>query len=327
MRDLCIDANSKCAKGQICRCNEDKGYIPSKENTGCGKIANETCAIDDDCADTLSCLKTTDQLGVCFCLDTELFDDDEQKCHIKAGQQCRAKDMKQCVENSVCKRSTCVCKPGWGLDEESGLCLGTHGTVCSSDKNCLGSRYFHCINGKCGCDKNHTHFNESTGSCFGNVTDTVCVSDLNCDQRRMVCDQEKKTCKCTRGFEEDNKSCYGLHGTLCAETSDCLRSQYSTCLEGSCGCNSAFEQWEDDQCELQFQQRCRAPGNRINMKCVGNLTCLIDPTHTSDVFKLCGCDSKYVLSEDKRLCINSAISVHSTATAVFFMLLITKFLY
>lgn len=220
MRDLCVDPNSECSEEQICRCNEDKGFIPSRENTRCGKTANNTCYTDDDCADTLSCWKTAvgDQAGVCYCRTTEVLNDEDQKCQIKAGQRCDVMNSKQCVENASCKRSTCVCNHGWELDEISGLCLGTHGTVCSTNGNCLVSHFFQCIEGRCGCDTNHTHFNETSGSCYGNMTDTACVNDLNCDQRRMVCNQQSKTCTCTWGFEEDNKSCYGTHGTGCADT-------------------------------------------------------------------------------------------------------------
>lgn len=328
MRNLCVDPNSECTKEQICRCNKDKGYIPSRENTSCGKIANNTCNTVNDCADTLSCMKTaiTDQVGVCSCPDSEVLHENKQKCLIKAAQRCDVTDLKHCVENANCKHSTCVCNKGWGLDEVTGLCLGTHGTIWTTNENCLGSHYFQCIEGKCGCDENHAHFSETSGSCYGNVTVTTCVSDTNCDQRRMVCDQKKKMCTCSWGFEEDNKFCYASRGFGCAETMDCYRLQYLTCLEGSCGCNSASEEWEENRCKLQFHQRCEDPLNRINMECVGNLTCLLDPTHTSDVFKLCGCESKYVLSNDKRLCINSANSVQKSVFALLLMLIISMFL-
>lgn len=173
MRDLCVDPNSECTMEQICRCNKEKGYVPSRDNTSCGKTANYTCNTDSDCADTLSCLKTatTDKVGVCFCRDTESLHENDQKCQIKAGKRCDVTDLKHCVENAVCKHSTCA-----------------------------------------------------------------------------------------------------------------------------------------------------------YMQCVGNLTCLIDPTHTSDVFKLCGCESKLVLSDDKRLCINSATSIHGSVCAILLMFVTAKFL-
>lgn len=321
MEYLCVDPNSNCTTEQICRCNKENGYIPSRENTSCGKTANNTCNGDNDCADTLSCLKTvtTDQVGICYCRDSELLDETGQKCLIKAGKRCDVRDLKDCVKNAVCKHSTCDCSRGYGLDEASGLCLGTHGTVCDTNADCLGSHFFHCNEGKCVCDKNHTQFSETTGSCFGNLTNTTCFDDLNCDQMRMKCDRKSKMCTCSPGFEEDKKSCYGAHGATCTETGDCFGRQLLTCLEGSCGCNSVLEEWEVSECKLRLNQRCDVPGNRINMKCVGNLTCLIDPTRTNDAFKLCGCESKYIVSEDKRFCINNASSVQGSLVVIFFV--------
>ncbi|KAG4075914.1 hypothetical protein HA402_003740 [Bradysia odoriphaga] len=326
MQNLCVDPHSECSKEEKCRCNN--GYIPSNENTRCGKPANGTCFADRDCADTLSCQKTvlTDQAGLCLCRSTEIFDDTDDKCRIKAGKRCDVTDKKQCADNAICKRSTCTCNRGYGLDEASGLCLGTHGTVCESNAECLGSHYFQCSDGICGCDKNHTHYSEATGSCFGNVTDTVCFNDLNCDQQRMYCEPIEKRCTCSVGFKEDNRLCYGEHGTGCAVTGDCFAQEMLTCLEGHCGCNAAFEEWDDNECKLQFNQRCEVPGNRNNMKCVGNLTCLVDQTHVNDVFKICGCESKYIVSEDKRDCINIADSVHSSLAAILLMTLVVKYL-
>ncbi len=329
MKDLCVDPNSHCTSKQICSCDKDKGYIPSKGNTSCGKTANNTCTIDDDCADTLSCRKTlaTDQVGICYCRDTEILNETDQKCIIKAGQQCDVRGSKQCVENASCRHSNCVCNRSYGLDEAGGLCLGTHGTACGTSDDCLRSHFFQCGEGKCGCDKNHTQFSETTGSCFSNSTDTVCFNDLNCDQKTMQCDQIRKLCKCRSGFEEDQKFCYGGHGSSCTQSSDCFHKQMLTCLEGSCGCNSVSEDWEDTECKLQYNQRCDDEGNNVHMKCVGNLTCLIDPTHTNDVFKLCGCESKYIVSDDKRLCINNAISVSGSIVTILFMLFSVKFLW
>lgn len=284
--------------------------------------------MDNDCAETLTCMKTFDVTGLCLCRDNEIFKEDEQKCHIKAGQLCNVSGMKKCVEHASCHHSTCVCNEGWGLDEASGLCFGTEGTVCSTDENCLVSLYFECIEGRCGCDQKHTNFNRKSRSCFGNTTSTVCVSDLNCDQRRMVCDQKTKTCACSLGFEEDKSFCYGTYGTSCAKTSDCNSPQHLSCLEGKCGCDSATEEWDDDQCKLQSYQRCADPQKRFDMKCVGNLTCMVDPAHKNDVFKLCECEPNYVLSDDKRLCINSAITVHSCSLFPIVAMFITaKFLY
>lgn len=155
-------------------------------------------------------------------------------------------NLKQCVDNAACKHSNCECNHGWRLDEATGLCLGTHGTVCSTDANCLVSHYFQCGEGKCDCDKNHTHFNEISDSCYGIATDTQCVNNQNCDRS----DQQKDMCTCTRGFEEENKNCYGTRGTSCSFTDECFRPQMLTCLEGSCGCNSASEEWQANQCKL-----------------------------------------------------------------------------
>lgn len=324
MRDFCIDPHSECSKEERCRCN--KGYIPSKGNTGCGKPANGTCLTDNDCADTLSCKRTvpTDQAGVCYCLSTESFDETEQKCRIKAGQRCDVTNEEQCVENAACKGSICSCNRGYGLNEASGLCLGTHGTVCGTNADCLVSHYFQCNGGICGCDKNHTHYSYATGSCFSNVTGTVCFNDLNCDQR-MNCDPIEKRCTCSAGYKEEKKFCYGEHGTGCEVTTDCWSREMLTCLEGQCGCNAAFEEWEDSECKLQYSQRCEVPGNRIDMKCVGNLTCLLDGTHTNDVFKICGCEVKYIVSDDKRYCINAANGIHrSVVSSIVFMVIVVK---
>lgn len=243
-----------------------------------------------------------------------------------AGKRCIVTDEKQCVENSVCKRSICECNRGYGLDEASGLCLGTHGTLCEAGTDCLASHYFQCTDGICGCDKNHTQYSVTTGSCFGNVTDTVCLNDFNCDQQRMNCDPMEKRCTCSAGFKENKKFCYGEHGTSCVVTGDCFAQQMLTCLEGHCGCNAEFEEWDESECKLQFNERCEEPGSRINMKCVGNLTCLMDETHVNDVFKICGCDDKHRVSDDKRDCINIGNFNHCSVAAILFMFIVAKFL-
>lgn len=60
------------------------------------------------------------------------------------------------------------------------------------------------------------------------------------------------------------------------------------------------------------------------MKCFGNLTCLIDPSYTSDVYKLCGCDTKHVPSEDMGLCVNNSVSVFGSVWAILFMFITGK---
>lgn len=71
-------------------------------------------------------------------------------------------------------------------------------------------------------------------------------------------------------------------------------------------CKSASEERNDDQCMLKFNQRC-----------------LIDPAHTSDIFKLFGCDSKCVLSDDKRGCVSSTISVRGSMSVVILLIFFT----
>lgn len=326
MHDRCVDPNSNCTSEQICRCNKDNGYIPSRDNTSCGKIVNSTCHDDDDCADTLSCVKlvTTDQVGNCYCRDTETLNETNQQCLIKAGNRCDVNSLKHCVKNAICQHSTCECARGYGLDETSGLCLGTHGTVCESNVDCLGSHFFQCNAGQCRCDKNHTQYSEATGSCFGERTDTACFDDLNCDRQKMNCNRITETCTCRSGFEEFNKSCYGAHGAICTTTDDCVRQQMLTCLEGRCGCDTVTEWWEETECKLRFNRPCGVPGMRSDMKCVGNLTCLIDPNHTNDAIKVCGCESKYIVSQDERMCINRASSVQCNILAIVLMIFSIK---
>ncbi len=111
------------------------------------KLYNDSCVTSKECDDLsyLSCLD-----GVCGC-KLSTFDEYHQICRRKVGDDCgRTKD---CIQNSECIQSKCVCKDGYSENSAKACGLSylqSCGTL-EKEKEMGGCSdiYFACVNGEC----------------------------------------------------------------------------------------------------------------------------------------------------------------------------------